>query len=137
MSAQPASGTAPSATAEPKPIVVHGVDTTAQTQCAHWHSARDIIAIRHACCGEYYACISCHEALASHAAAVWRRADWDTTKAVLCGSCRAQLTIAEYLACESTCPRCQAAFNPGCARHYDLYFEKQDPALGAGEASKA
>ncbi|KAH7014341.1 zinc finger CHY domain-containing protein [Microdochium trichocladiopsis] len=114
--------------AQPQPAaspVVHGIDTTAQTQCAHWHSPRDVIAIRHRCCGEYYACISCHEALATHAPEVWPKSEWHTAKAVLCGKCRTELTIAQYLACESTCPHCRAAFNPGCARHYDLYFEKQ------------
>jgi uncharacterized CHY-type Zn-finger protein len=33
------------------------------------------------------------------------------------------LSIHEYLACGNTCPTCQAAFNPGCANHYPLYFE--------------
>lgn len=101
---------------------VHGLEVSARTQCAHYHSERDIVAIRHKCCGEYYACIACHEALAGHAPQVWPRAG-RTARAVLCGNCRSELTISEYLACGSACPRCQAAFNPGCARHYHLYFE--------------
>ncbi|KAK6205989.1 sphinganine kinase lcb4 [Pestalotiopsis sp. IQ-011] len=80
---------------------VKGVNVTALTQCAHWHSPRDIIAIRHKCCGEYYACISCHEASAGHANSLWPRAERNA-KAVLC---------------------CRAEFNPGCANHYHLYFE--------------
>ncbi|KAF3763264.1 CHY zinc finger family protein [Cryphonectria parasitica EP155] len=101
---------------------VHGLNVTDRTQCAHWNSDLDIIAIRHKCCGEYYACISCHEAVAGHSAQVWARDERDTP-AVLCGNCRRELTVAEYLGCGNTCPGCGAGFNPGCARHYDLYFE--------------
>jgi uncharacterized CHY-type Zn-finger protein len=101
---------------------VHGVEVRPHTQCAHYHSERDIIAIRHKCCGEYYACIACHEALAGHLPQVWPRAE-RTTKAVLCGNCRTEMTISEYLASGNQCPQCQAAFNPGCANHYHLYFE--------------
>jgi len=42
---------------------------------------------------------------------------------VLCGSCGEVLRIEDYLASDSTCPNCSAAFNPGCATHYHLYFE--------------
>lgn len=101
---------------------VHGIDITPLTQCAHWHSEKDIIAIKHKCCGAYYACISCHEALAAHEPRVWPRGEW-STKAVLCGRCRMELTIREYLGSGSMCPGCSAAFNPGCALHYELYFE--------------
>ena len=102
--------------------VVHGLALTPRTQCAHYHSERDIIAIRHKCCGEYYACIACHAALAGHPPQVWLLAE-RATKAVLCGNCRTELTIAEYLGCGNACPACEAAFNPGCATHYHLYFE--------------
>jgi uncharacterized CHY-type Zn-finger protein len=116
----PASPTAPAE----EVAVVHGLEVTRLTQCAHWHSDRDIIAIRHKCCGRYYACISCHEALAQHEPAVWPRNERDA-KAILCGNCRGELSIDEYLSCGSTCPTCKAAFNPGCANHYDLYFEME------------
>lgn len=104
---------------EPK---VHGVAVTPTTQCAHWHSDRDVIAIKHKCCGEYYACISCHEVLAGHKPEVWSRGE-RATKAVLCGRCRRELTVDEYLGCRNLCPGCAAEFNPGCALHYELYFE--------------
>lgn len=107
------------------PPIVHGIDVTPTTQCAHWHSERDVIAIKHKCCGRYYACISCHEALAGHAAEVWPRgggAD-GAAEVVLCGRCRRQMTADEYLGCGNVCPGCGAGFNPGCARHYNLYFE--------------
>lgn len=102
--------------------LVQGVGANDRTQCAHYHSERDIIAIRHKCCGTYYACIECHRELAGHAPAVWPKAERDVA-AILCGNCQSQLSIADYLACNNTCPVCQAAFNPGCANHYHLYFE--------------
>ena len=100
---------------------VHGVDLDPQTRCAHWHSTLDVIAIRMACCGTYYACKDCHDALAGHPLRPWPR-DRRSTCAVLCGVCRHELSIDEYLACGSTCPRCAAHFNPGCANHYHFYF---------------
>ncbi len=99
-----------------------GVGVNERTQCAHYHSERDIIAIKHKCCDTFYACISCHNELAGHAPAVWGK-DERQTPAVLCGNCRTTLSIADYLACNNTCPACWAAFNPGCANHYPLYFE--------------
>jgi uncharacterized CHY-type Zn-finger protein len=41
----------------------------------------------------------------------------------LCGGCGHQLSVKEYLQCDSVCTKCRRAFNPGCARHYHLYFE--------------
>lgn len=105
----------------PRPFV-RGVEVSPNTQCAHWHSDLDIIAIKHKCCGRYYACISCHEAQAGHPPEVWPL-DERHEKAVLCGSCSRELSIDEYLSCGSKCPGCASGFNPGCARHYDLYFE--------------
>ncbi|GGH14117.1 CHY zinc finger protein [Silvibacterium dinghuense] len=101
---------------------VHGLDLDAQTRCAHWHSPLDVIAIRMACCGEYYACKDCHEALAGHPFAVWPRNQW-ATKAVLCGVCGTEMTIAAYMASGYACPDCGAGFNPGCRNHYQFYFE--------------
>lgn len=103
---------------------VHGVDVTPLAQCAHWQSERDVVAIKHRCCGAYYACASCHDALAGHAPEVWPRAQRAAAGAVLCGRCRGEMTVDEYLGCGNACPRCGAGFNPGCASHYHLYFEK-------------
>jgi uncharacterized CHY-type Zn-finger protein len=63
------------------------------------------------CCGIYYACKDCHDALAGHPIEVWPETDWDH-QAILCGACRAELTICAYLECDSVCPACHAAFNP-------------------------
>ena len=73
------------------------------------------------CCGVYYACKDCHEALASHAIAVWPRTEWNQP-AVLCGACGKELTIAQYMDASNRCPSCGAAFNPGCRKHYAFYF---------------
>ena len=101
---------------------VFGVDVDANSRCAHWNSELDIIALRFKCCGRWYSCFDCHQALADHVAEVWPRSERDAN-AVLCGGCGSQLSINEYLNCNSTCPKCMAAFNPGCAKHYHLYFE--------------
>ncbi|MBL6936226.1 MAG: hypothetical protein ISS15_13775 [Alphaproteobacteria bacterium] len=104
-----------------KPLV-HGVALDSQTRCAHWHSTLDIIAIKMKCCGAYYACKDCHDALAGHDAAVWPRAEFGET-AVLCGACGVELSVRQYLDCGNACPACGAAFNPGCRNHYHFYFE--------------
>lgn len=100
---------------------VQGVRLDAQTRCAHYHSALDIIAIKFPCCGTYYSCRECHEAVADHPAAVWPKDRFDE-KAVLCGSCHTRLTITQYLDCGHVCPYCAALFNPGCGQHAHLYF---------------
>lgn len=101
--------------------IVHGLDLDPETRCAHWRSPLDIIALKMRCCGTYYACRDCHDALAGHEAEVWPQAEWDES-AVLCGACGTELSVRAYLACESRCPNCGAAFNPGCHKHRHLYF---------------
>jgi uncharacterized CHY-type Zn-finger protein len=101
--------------------VVRGVDLDPHTRCAHWHSDLDIIAIRMRCCGTYYACRDCHDALADHPARVWPVDEFDAP-AVLCGACGTELSVRTYLGCDSRCPACAAGFNPGCHTHRHLYF---------------
>lgn len=103
------------------PPDVRGLDLDPNTRCAHWRSELDIIAIRMRCCGVYYACRECHDALADHPARVWAASEFGE-RAILCGACGHQLTIREYLGCGSRCPRCEARFNPGCHKHRHLYF---------------
>ncbi len=100
---------------------IRGIDTDAYTRCAHYDSERDIIAIRFRCCGVYYPCHACHEALADHAAEQWPQERFGE-HAVLCGACRKTLSIRSYLDCGHVCPHCSAEFNPGCAAHHELYF---------------
>ena len=102
---------------------VFGIDVDPQTRCRHYHGVLDIIAIKFKCCGKWFPCFECHTAVADHEALVWPKSESDE-KAILCGSCGHQLTIDEYLTCGSACPVCQSSFNPSCANHYHLYFER-------------
>jgi uncharacterized CHY-type Zn-finger protein len=128
MGLEPTSMTSPplfeSPTPRKIPPDIHGVDLTPLTQCAHWHSPLDVIAIKHACCRKFYACISCHNALeSSHEPAVWKREDWNEA-VVFCGNCKRVWSVQEYMAGkESRCEGCGAGWNPGCKNHWDLYFD--------------
>ena len=101
---------------------VRGIGVDEATRCAHWHSPLDVVAIRMKCCGEYYACKDCHDALAGHAIQLWPCGERDT-RAVLCGICANEMSIQAYLDCADKCPACGAAFNPGCRLHRQFYFE--------------
>jgi uncharacterized CHY-type Zn-finger protein len=108
---------------------VYGIDVDPETRCTHYHSERDIIAIKFKCCGRYYSCNQCHQALADHPAVPWSREEFDE-KAILCGACGRELTIHEYMTCAYHCPYCGAAFNPRCERDYPLYFEVKEGSRG-------
>ncbi|MFD1676115.1 CHY zinc finger protein [Alicyclobacillus fodiniaquatilis] len=101
---------------------VNGVEVDANTGCQHYRSALDIIAIKFPCCQTYYPCFQCHAETADHKAEVWPRARWKE-KAILCGACKSELTIEQYLQSQAICPNCGAQFNPGCSLHHHLYFE--------------
>lgn len=104
------------------PIAVRGLAVNARSQCAHYHSPLDIVAIKFKCCDTFYACIHCHEALAGHAPETWLKQEHET-HAILCGACQSTLSISDYLQSNSSCPSCGAAFNPRCATHHQFYFE--------------
>ena len=101
------------------PVLGRVVDR--QTRCVHYRTELDIVAIRFACCGEYYPCHLCHSEVAGHESVQWP-IDARSTRAVLCGACGTELAIAEYLEA-AECPSCASRFNPGCALHAHLYFE--------------
>ena len=101
--------------------LVHGLELDPETRCRHWRSERDIVAIRMKCCGLYYACKDCHEALAGHPIETWPELEWGT-KAVLCGACGSEMRIRDYLEGNDACPYCGAQFNPGCRHHRHFYF---------------
>lgn len=92
-----------------------------QTRCVHYSTLLDVVALKFACCLEFYPCHLCHAQAAEHSATQWPRASRDEL-AVLCGVCGELLSIAHYLEA-SECPSCTAAFNPGCKLHSDLYFQ--------------
>ena len=102
---------------------MRGVEVDPQTRCAHYRSPVDVIALRCACCETYWPCHLCHEETTGRPFAPWP-ADRSHQPAVLCGVCRETLTAAEYLAHAESCPRCGAAFNPGCRAHHGVYFEQ-------------
>ncbi len=112
-------------------VPLRGVAVDPETRCAHWDDAVDVVAFRFACCGTYYPCSACHDAATDHEAVPWPRGRF-AEPAVLCGACRASLTARRYLgAGEDACPACGAAFNPGCRRHRDRYFERPGTSGGA------
>ncbi|HEY0260580.1 MAG TPA: CHY zinc finger protein [Lacisediminihabitans sp.] len=92
-----------------------------ETRCIHYRTPLDVIAIRFACCGEFYPCHLCHAETADHPAAQWP-VDSRDERAVVCGLCWHRLTIAEYLDAD-VCPACAAPFNPGCKLHTHFYFQ--------------
>ncbi|WP_425545913.1 CHY zinc finger protein [Agromyces neolithicus] len=94
------------------------------TRCVHYRTEVDIVAIKFACCNEYYPCHLCHEETAGHVATQWKHSERDQ-EAVLCGACSIELTIASYLA-TNECPSCRAPFNERCRLHAHLYFETAD-----------
>jgi uncharacterized CHY-type Zn-finger protein len=116
----------------PNPADVRGVNLDLQNRCEHYHGPADIVAIKMKCCGVYYACNDCHIALADHAAEVWAETEWDET-AILCGACKTQLTIREYMRSSSSCPACCAPFNPRCRNHYHLYFDAPPSTMSRNE----
>lgn len=103
-------------------VEVVGTDVDDQTRCAHYHSEPDIIAIKFKCCGKWFPCYTCHTEFSEHQAVVWPEEEFATV-AVLCGGCGAQLSIRQYLDCDSVCPHCCREFNRGCFNHHHLYFE--------------
>ncbi len=103
-------------------IVVRGKTIDHQTRCEHYRLPEDVIAIRFKCCHEYYPCYQCHEEAAQHPALRWSKDEHDV-KAILCGICQTELSIAAYLASNHQCPSCGAPFNPRCSLHHHLYFE--------------
>ena len=103
-------------------IEIHGSLVDEQTRCVHYNTPLDVVAVQLKCCGRYYACYLCHAKSELHDVTCWNIADY-ARQAVLCGVCKDLLTIEEYLSCGFSCPSCRSSFNPGCAKHFDIYFE--------------
>lgn len=101
--------------------LVRGLLVDDRTRCEHYHGPLDVIALRFACCREWYPCHECHTAVADHPASQWSIEERHEA-AVLCGECGTRLRIDDYLDIER-CPSCRAGFNPGCRLHHRLYFD--------------
>lgn len=98
-------------------IKIYGLKLDGAGRCQHYHTDRDVVALKCAVCQRYYACYQCHDALADHTFAPVATND---LAPVLCGVCRRTLTYQQYQL--GHCPYCGHAFNPGCQLHHDIYF---------------
>lgn len=107
----------------PNNIIIKGKPIDEQTRCVHYHSPLDIIAIKFKCCNEYYPCYYCHQEENDHPVQVWNKNE-HTTKAIICGICKHEMTIEQYLTADNKCPLCNSKFNANCSNHYHFYFEK-------------
>lgn len=101
---------------------VKGIGVDKETRCLHYKKDIDRIAIKFYCCDTYYSCFSCHEEEGCENPQVWPMNQFHQL-AILCGLCGTELTVNEYLSCNSLCPSCQSPFNPSCRNHKHLYFE--------------
>jgi uncharacterized CHY-type Zn-finger protein len=106
-----------------KEMVVKGKVVDGMTRCIHYHSELDIIAVKFACCGQYYPCYFCHQEAENHPVIRWSVRHLHE-KAVFCGVCRHEMTLKEYLQGAGACPSCRAKFNPGCRKHWQYYFDR-------------
>lgn len=93
-----------------------------EKRCKHYHSKKDRVAIKFACCKDFFPCYLCHREHGCGKEEVWPIEDF-SEQAILCGSCDNKLTIKQYLEDGTSCPTCDAAFNPACSIHEHLYFE--------------
>lgn len=100
---------------------VRRLEVSQHTGCLHYNSTFDVISIKCKDCNQYYACYECHIALADHPFGRWHPEEFDT-KAILCGRCSAEMTIEQYLSCNSLCMYCKTSLNPNCKTHWSLYF---------------
>ena len=102
--------------------LIYGDVIDQETRCIHYAGELDIIALKCFSCKKYYPCYHCHDAHEDHAFAAYPvRLEED--KVVFCGSCRSELTIAQYLA-DARCIFCRHPFNPGCKQHRKIYFRE-------------
>lgn len=87
----------------------------------HWSGPVDIVALSHPCCGRFYPCAECHDAVTEHERTTWPRDGGE--KCVLCGNCGHFMTAKEYMkASEEGACRCGHGFNPRCKLHWERYF---------------
>ncbi|MGG3798866.1 CHY zinc finger protein [Metabacillus fastidiosus] len=99
---------------------IYGSLVDNETRCKHYHSEKDIIAIKFKCCQKYYPCYKCHEECEDHPISVWGKEEFDEF-AIICGVCKKEYKISEYFHING-CIHCGSQFNEGCSKHYHLYF---------------
>lgn len=101
-------------------VNIYGPTVDDESRCIHYQTQLDIIAIKFKCCNKYYPCYKCHNEAASHTIQRWDSSEFNE-KAILCGVCKHEMTINEYMMIEA-CPNCDAHFNNRCKYHYHHYF---------------
>ena len=101
---------------------VFGLEIDEETRCLHYHSDLDIVALKCWVCQDYFSCYQCHDALRDHPFVAYPSKQ-KSDKVVLCGACRAELTIQDYQE-KMACSFCQRQFNPACQKHHSIYFVK-------------
>ncbi|MCU9594551.1 CHY zinc finger protein [Caldibacillus thermolactis] len=99
---------------------IYGYTIDKAGRCQHYHSKKDIISIKFKCCNKYYPCYKCHVECEDHPIQSWKKEEYEEL-AILCGICKKELTINEYLN-NDKCIYCHALFNPKCSSHYHIYF---------------
>lgn len=100
---------------------IYGSIIDPQTRCQHYHTEKDIVAIKFKCCEKYYPCFQCHAEGEDHDVRLWKQEEFDQP-AILCGVCKYEHTIRQYIDTDH-CVNCRSPFNEGCQKHYHLYFE--------------
>ncbi|WP_188433192.1 CHY zinc finger protein [Kroppenstedtia guangzhouensis] len=105
-------------------ITVYGPVVDSQGRCKHYHTMKDIVAVKFKCCNKYYPCYKCHDECEDHPVTVWKREEFSEA-AILCGVCRTEYTIHRYLQM-NRCNCCGSRWNEGCQKHYHLYFQFEE-----------
>ncbi|MCX8028785.1 MAG: CHY zinc finger protein [Brevinematales bacterium] len=103
-------------------VKIFGVDIDDNSRCIHYHSDRDIVAIKFKCCRKYYSCYKCHNEMEDHNIIIWNVKDFGS-KVVMCGLCGFEMSVWEYMNSNFRCPNCCACFNDGCKKHFHFYFD--------------
>ncbi|KES09593.1 hypothetical protein SASC598O11_015720 [Snodgrassella alvi SCGC AB-598-O11] len=98
--------------------MILGIQTDSCGRCVHYHNENDIAALQCAQCKQYYACFKCHDLMCDHTFVAMTT---ENSQPVMCGNCKTLLTYKQYQ--QYQCPFCQAAFNPRCASHKNIYFK--------------
>lgn len=109
-------------------VKIYGFPIDGAGRCKHYHGENDIISIKFKCCNKYFPCYKCHQECENHPIQSWNKSEFEK-RAILCGICKKELTITEYLS-DGKCRYCGAFFNPNCSMHYHIYFgiKNESPA---------
>mgnify|MGYP002719773498 CR=1 FL=1 len=100
--------------------MIHGINVDKQGRCAHYYSARDVVGNKCVHCDDFWACYKCHNAMRDHE---FGQMAVDAPESVICGACGHLMGYDTY-GTAAVCPGCGHDFNPGCAAHAGIYFER-------------